>query len=132
MKKGLLSSIIISIVSGINLFALCYMLLPFNAPEFLGTMSEGYEGAGGLMILFTAAFIGMGFIVMIYLWMLLVAITHGGCLIFTVKNCKSEARAIRVWNYVLTGLNALLIGGALGKILISLNWEMILNINGMG
>ena len=130
MKKGLLSSIIISIVSGINIFVTITLLLPFDAQALLD--NSRVEDNGNFMYLALAGAIAGMAILMIYLWMLLVAITHGICLIFTVKNCKSEARTIRVWNYVLTGLNALLIGGALGKILISLNWEMILNIKGMG
>ena len=129
MKKGLVSSIIISIATGINILVSIIVLLPFDAQGFIE--KSRVEDTDNLAYLALAGAIAGMVILIIYVWMLLVAITHGVCLIFTIKNFKSNQKAIRIWNYALTGLNVLMIISMVGKIVINLNWEMILNINGM-
>ena len=122
----MISTIIISILSLINGAILIFLLLPFDAQEFIE--SNRIEEEADIMVLAVAGIIAGYVIVIMYAWMLLIAIVHGICLIFTIKNRKAENKKIRVYNYVLDVVNVFLIVGPLIKILMNLNWEMLLNI----
>jgi len=126
LKKGMISTIIISILSLINGAILIFLLLPFDAQAFIE--SNRMEEDADIMVLAVAGIIAGYVIVIMYAWMLLIAIVHGICLIFTIKNRKAGNKKIRIYNYVLDVVNVFLIVGPLIKILVNLNWEMLLNI----
>jgi len=122
----MISTIIISILSLINGAILIFLLLPFDAQAFIE--SNRMEEDADIMVLAVAGIIAGYVIVIMYAWMLLIAIVHGICLIFTIKNRKAGNKKIRIYNYVLDVVNVFLIVGPLIKILVNLNWEMLLNI----
>lgn len=124
MKKGIISSVIISIISVINLFVFLFLLLPFDAQAFIE--SNQMEEEADIAVLAITGIIAGYVIVIMYAWMLLIAVIHGICLIFTVKNRKAVNKWIRIYNYVLNVVNVFLVEGPLVKILVNLNWEILL------
>jgi hypothetical protein len=126
MKKGILSTIIISITSSINLLTFLFILLPFDTQELIEN-NQAEENMEFIMVALLGSIVGFA-ILLIYAWMLAIALIHGICLIFTIKNRKSDTGWIRIYNYVLDAVNVFLILGPIIKILINLNWDMILKL----
>lgn len=126
LKKGILSTIIITIISIINLGIFLVVLLPFNAQELVEA-NQGKEEMEAMALMFLGIVVGLAILIM-YVWIIVIALTHVICLIFTLKNRKSDVRGIRIYNYVLDAVNVFLIIGPIVKILVNLNWEMILNL----
>ena len=69
----------------------------------------------GLLVAGTAILIAILFLYAIAVYLIA---AHGFLIFFSVRNHKSSVKAIRVINYVLTGLNAALILTGLIKILL--------------
>ena len=104
-RKGLTSTIIISIFVLINLFIFFTMLIHADPADLSAGVNP--EEMGEMSIL---AFLIYGYVmVFIWGWMLLIALTHAICLIFTIRNRKADSRTIRIINIVLDVCNVALI-----------------------
>lgn len=105
-RKGIVSTVIISILVfiGLNLIIGIWSGSPLDMlPEDQGS-SEEYGAMGMIFVLIYGA-------MLLYLFLIPVCIiiTHSICLIFTVKNRRSEYKSVRIINYVLDGMNIFLI-----------------------
>lgn len=126
MKKGIVSSVIISIICVTNLLIFLIVLMPFDAKELIEN-NRIEDDVEFMMLAVVGAAVGFA-ILIIYVWIFLTAVTHVICLAFSIRNRRSESKGIRIYNYVLDVVNAFLIIGPIIKILVNLNWEMILNL----
>ena len=126
LKKGILSSIIISIISVINLVSFLVILLPFDAEELVENNKQKEE-VEAMALMFLGIVVGAA-ILLLYVWIIAIALTHIICLIFTIKNRKSDSKGIRLCNYVLDVVNLFLIIAPLVKFFMALNWEVIIHI----
>ena len=124
MRKGLVSTIIISVLCTFNLFFTCFLHLPFNIEEFLGNNQVNIKEENFYAAMLMAGIAGM-FLLMVYAWMLLIMVMHSVCLIFTIRNRKASLKWVRIYNYVLDVVNGFLITAPLVKIIMNLNWSMI-------
>ena len=112
MKKGLTSTILISILVVINLFLFFSIFINVDPSDL---QVNGSSEEMGEMVMLEMLVVG-GVLAVIYGWMLLIALTHAICLIFTIRNRHADAKAIRCINVVLDVCNALLIVGPILKI----------------
>ena len=124
MRKGLVSTIIISVLCTFNLFFTCFLHLPFHIDEFIGNNQVNIEESNFYAAMLVAGIAGM-LILMVYAWMLLIIVIHSVCVIFTIRNRKASLKWVRIYNYVLDVVNGFLITAPLVKILMNLNWSMI-------
>ena len=112
MKKGLTSTILISILVVINLFLFFTMFINVDPSDL---QYEGSSSDLDEMVMLEFLIMG-GVLAVIYGWMLLIALTHVICLIFTIRNRRADAKAIRIINLVLDVCNVILILGPILKI----------------
>ena len=114
-KKCITSTVIISVLVLSGLFWM-RCILPVTLADLAVTLPEGSENMG-MMLMFYGAVAGIAFLTFCFLD-LAILITHSICLIFTVKNRRSCLKSVRIINYVLDGLNVLLIAAALIKLIL--------------
>ena len=106
-RKGITSTVIISILVLINLFVFFAMLFPGNVEDMFANADADLSEMGELSLLYVAI---MGSIVLFfYGWMLAISLTHTICLIFTIRNRKSPLGVIRIINVILDICNIALI-----------------------
>ena len=120
MKKGMISSVIISVISVVNLWAFLFQLLPLDAQvQEMMDIYQRPEDAEYGVLLFTGL-AAASVMVVAYIWLSYIAVIHMVCLIFTIKNRKVEDKKIRIYNYILDAVNVFLILGPLVKLLVYL------------
>ena len=109
--KGLLSNIIITILVVCSIWML-FMLYSSGSPfALMDTPVEVPENAGMIMLL---PMLLIATVLAIFLVIpLAIALLHGICLIFTIKNRKAERRDLRIWSYALDALNGGIIVAAI-------------------
>ena len=112
MKKGLTSTILISILVVINLFLFFTMFINVDPSDLQGSVNTEEMGEMAMVGLLIVG----GVLTVIYGWMLLISLTHIICLIFTIRNRRADAKAIRIINLVLDVCNVILILGPILKI----------------
>ena len=114
MKKRIVSTVIIGILVLINLFFLCFLLLPLDLANLMPTLPEN---PGEVVLLWGALAAGVAMLTFIG-WAASIAITHAICLIFTIKSRKSPLKAVRIINLVLDAANVFLIVAPIVRIIL--------------
>ena len=115
MRKGLASTIIISIFVAINLFIFVSIFMNVNLSDVWSNTDAGSLDNMGEMAIVAVLIMG-AMVTFLYGWLLAIALTHVICLIFTLKNRKSPNRVIRILNVILDACNIFLIIGPVAKV----------------
>lgn len=119
--KGLLSNIIITILVVCSILMLIMLYSSGSPFDVLDDPIETPENAGMIMLLPMLLVAAM--LAIFLAFPLVIALLHGICLIFTIKNRKAERRDLRIWGHVLSALNACVILASLFLIVL---WLFIL------
>ena len=107
-KKGLASSIVISVFATIILFLIIF--LAFSSfkeamNDFVESGQEATEGDAGasFAMVFAAMFVGFALILMFFIPMVFILVTSIILLPISIKNRKVETKWIRILSYVFDG-----------------------------
>lgn len=116
-KKRIVSTVVISLLVIISLRLLISLFLAGSLSDVLaGAEISSGENMGEMGIMFALLY-GV-FALVIFAIPAGIALTHGICLIFTMRNAKSPLKVVRIINYILDALNILLITGATARIML--------------
>lgn len=122
-KKGLASSIVISVFLTISIILLVY-LIPFNMKEemeaYQASLQEQVDENGEVILVIglVAAIGALGIMLAGYTPAIIILINSSISLILSIKNRKAEAKWIRILNYVFDGVLSTFIIIAILKIVL--------------
>lgn len=106
-NKRIISTVIISILVLINLYIVFFVFCKNPLSSIFDGKIDA-EKTGIIGAFFAALAVGVAYAIVL-IWHIVIIILHLVCLFFTIRNCKSILKPVRIINYVLDFLNVVLI-----------------------